>query len=161
MSLYRYTKEVKTNYFNEFSKLVRAKHKNKCAVCGLPHNKLVQRLSNGTYVVLDSFEAAFLKKSGVRVFKLFLHVVPIDRSKNGFDLDNYTLLCPYHSRLLQIENLLKEKKNSNDVFLDVTTRNILEIKNWIHNVTGVRPCTKDVVFLFRYVDKLINKQIEL
>lgn len=161
MSLGNYTKQVNNRYFFEFSKLVRAKHKNRCAECGLQHDKKVHRLSNGSYNVLDDFEAEFMKKSGIRVFKLFLHVVPIDNTQIGFDLDNYILLCPYHSRLLQLENLKKQKKNSSVNALDFTTRNIHEIKNWIHNITGVRPCTKDVVFLFRYINKLSKNRTEL
>lgn len=161
MAINKFQQAIDRNYFKEFSKIVRRKYGNVCSECGLKHGATVTRKPSGEYIEADDFEANFLKKSGVRVFKIFLHCVPVNFSENALILENYTVLCPFHARLHQLRELEKEKKNLNGEFGSLKTSHVLELKNYIHAITGRRPTTRDCVQILLYFDKIFQNQTHL
>lgn len=161
MAYNKYISPQSRAYFKVFAQIVRRSFNNECAECGIKHGAIVTRKPSGEYIECDEFEANFFKKTDHRVFKLFLHVRPINPSCNDLELENYTCLCPYHSRLLELSQLDRQKKNLKGEFKNISIDIIKEVKNFIHASTGKRLTTRDTVYLLLHITKSLNIQTDL
>lgn len=144
-----------------FNEQVRIVNKQKCFECGIRHGAKAIRTHGGRYIELDDFEFNTMVKLSEKTVKVYLKVLPLDYANTEFLLKNYAPFCPHHAQIHMSEQIRKIRKLGLKQNNGLSVSKILELKNWFHNSFGIRPTTKDVVFLYRHFEKMIINETEL
>ena len=129
----------------------------KCQECRIRMGSFALSNDSKKYTQLDDFEANFVRSQGGRVVKVFLRVLCINSEDDNREKDIYRVLCPLCSQQY-IKKLVQEaKKKKLGNLANVKLLHVVEVKNYIFNVTGRMVSTSDALGLYLRIYEVLNR----